>query len=97
MKFLMALLICFSATAFADHHEEMEKKLDSMSFEDAKKMKLEHIDKMQAALDENRKCINDSKDKDGLKACREKAMAKRKEFKEKMKAMKNKKDKKKKK
>lgn len=85
MKFVMMLLVCFSVNAFADHHEDMKKKWDSMSFEDAKKMSMERVDKMQAALDEHKACINEAKDKDALKTCKQKAMEKRKEWKEKMK------------
>ena len=97
MKFVMMFLLCFSLNSFADNHEEWQKKWDSMSFEDAKKMSLEKIQKMETALDEHKACVNAAKDKDGLKACKEQAKAKRKEWKEKMKSEKNKKDKKQKK
>lgn len=93
MKLITVLMICFSLNASASHHEEMQKKWDSMSYEDAKKMSLEKIEKMQAALDEHKSCVNAAKDKEGLKACREKAKAKRKEWKEKMKGKKDKKKK----
>jgi hypothetical protein len=89
MKLFMTLLVCFSVNAFANHHEEWEKKWDAMSFEDAQKMSLEHIAKMQTALDEHKTCVTAAKDKPALKACKEAAMAKRKEWKEKMKAKKN--------
>lgn len=75
MKFLIAAsLLSLSLGAFADrHHKDMkkdwEKKWDSMSFEDAKKMKTEMLDKKAAMVDEARKCVNEAKDKDGIKSC----------------------------
>lgn len=85
MKFLTALILCFSLNAFADHHEDMEKKWDAMSFEDAKKMKLEKIDMKMKMMEETRKCVNDAKDKDGLRSCWKEMKEEKKEMKDKMK------------
>lgn len=105
MKFLTALILCLSLNAFADHHEEkdekkweeQEKKWEGMSFEDAKKMKLERLDKNMKMMEEHRQCINDAKDKEGLKACmktmKDKHHEMKKEMKEKRKEMKGKKNK----
>ncbi len=89
---LAAVLFLLSLGAMANHHEDMdqkhkewEKKFDSMSFEDAKKMKLEMMDKKSAMMEENRKCINDAKDKPALKACMKEGHEKMKEMKHEMK------------
>lgn len=72
MKFLMVLTLCFSFSAFADHHEKME----DMSFEDAKKMKLEKLDMKAKMIEEQRACLNAATDKDGLRKCWEDMKAK---------------------
>jgi len=77
MKFLLlAALTLSSVSVFADHHEmkeEMKKKWDSMSFEDAKKMSNEMLAKKKAMLDEVQSCVDKAKDKDALKECKEEA------------------------
>jgi hypothetical protein len=91
MKFIMALMVLFSLNAFADHHEEGDqKKMESMSFEDEKKMKLERIDKMTSMMEDHKKCINEAKDKAGLKACRSKMKETHQEMKQHMKKKKQK-------
>lgn len=85
MKFIMASILCLSLNAFADHHEEMSKKMDNMSFEDAKKMKLEMLDKKSKMIEEQRGCINSAKDKEGMKACWDKMKEKKKDMKKEMK------------
>lgn len=85
MKFLMATILCLSFNAFADHHEDMKKKMDSMSFEDAKKMKLEKLDMKSKMIEEQRQCVNSATDKNGLKACWEKMKDKKHDMKKEMK------------
>lgn len=88
MKLMItSMLLMFSLSGLAHDkmdHMEMEKMMDKMSFEDAKKMKLDMLDKHQAMLDEHRKCINDSKDKNGLKMCMKDMWKKKEMMKEEM-------------
>lgn len=94
MKFvLIAALSIFSVTSFAkdDHKKDMDKWMEGMSFQEAKTKKLEMIDKKSAMMDDERKCINDSTDKDGMKDCMKKYWDKEKEMKEEMKDMSKKK------
>lgn len=83
MKCLLIASLClFSATTFAGNKEhKMDKKMESMSFEDAKKMKLEMLEKKTAMMEDDRKCVNDSKDKEGLKSCMKKSMENEREMK----------------
>ena len=84
MKFILITTLALSSlTVWSHNHEEMDKKMASMSFEDAKKMKTEMIAHKRAALDEHEKCITAATDKPGLKACK-------KEWHDDMKEMKNK-------
>ncbi len=88
MKFVMALTLCFfslNSWSNKDHKKEMEKMMDSMSYEDAKKMKLEMLDHKSAMIEEARTCINGTKDKNGLKDCMKMMHEKKKEMKEMMK------------
>lgn len=71
MLSLMSLPV-FSWANMDKHHEEMEKKFDSMSFEDAKKMKTEMLEKKATMIESERKCVSDAKDKPALKACMKK-------------------------
>jgi hypothetical protein len=83
VKILTVFLLCFSLNVFADHHEgDSDKKMEGMSFEEAKKMKLEKVDMMIKRMEEHKNCISSAQDKDALKACREKMMSQRKERKE---------------
>jgi hypothetical protein len=52
--------------------EEMKAKWDSMSFEDAKKMKTEKLTERKSRLDAELSCVSAASDKAGLKACRKK-------------------------
>lgn len=95
---LVAALLVGSLNVLADHHgdhkEEMKKKWDSMSFEDLKKMKTEHLATKKANIEKAQSCVDQSKDKESLKACMKDM---RGEMKSKMHQMKDKmKDKKKK-
>ena len=94
MKFLFAVFMGLSLNAFADHHEGMDKKMESMSFEDAKKMRLERMDMRSKMMEEHKSCVSAAKDKDGLKACmknmKEDRHEMKSEMKEKIKALKKK-------
>jgi hypothetical protein len=80
MKYiLIATLALASLSSFANmekKHEEMMKKMDSMSFEDAKKWKSDMLMKKQSMIQEEQSCVNSSKDKAGLKKCSEDMHAK---------------------
>ena len=95
MKFSMLLVLSvFSLSSWAMHHnhEEMEKKMDSMSFEDAKKMKMEMIEKKSTMLEEEKTCVSNAKDKEALKMCWKKMHEEKEEMmKGKMKMMEKKK------
>jgi Fe2+ transport system protein B len=73
MKFLLLLsLAMFSTGAFSndmDKMKEWDKKIDSQSLEESKKMMLEKTDKMDKKSEEMKKCINDAADKEALKKC----------------------------
>jgi hypothetical protein len=73
MKFiLIATLALASLSSFANmdkKHEEMMKKMDSMSFEDAKKWKMDMLSQKKSMINEEESCISSSKDKAGLKQC----------------------------
>lgn len=89
MKVLVATsLLIFSLQGLANHHhhdKEMKEKWDKMSFEEAKKMKLEKLNMKSAMIEEAKNCTNQAKDKDGLKACWKNMREQKKEMKEKMK------------
>lgn len=73
MKTFVAMTLClFSLGSWAHMHEDMDKMMDKMSFEDAKKMKTEMLDKKSAMIEEAKRCVNDSKDKEALKMCMKK-------------------------
>ncbi len=69
MKFLTALVLVFSASAFAGHHENKMEKMKNMPFDQHKKMMQEMLEKKSAMVEENRKCVNDAKDNDALMEC----------------------------
>jgi hypothetical protein len=73
MKYLlMTSLVLFNMSAFANDkkmHQQMEKKIDKMSFEDAQKMKKDMLDQKATMIDDEKKCVNDAKDKSELKKC----------------------------
>jgi hypothetical protein len=60
-----------------------------MSYDDAKKMKLEMLDQKSAMIQEAKGCVEATKDKEGIKACmktmHEKMDAMKKDMKSKMK------------
>lgn len=105
MKFLLvATLTLFSIHSFADHHdkmgkmhEKMNKKWESMSFEDAKKHMSEKLDTKMKMNQEAKTCVDNSKNKEELKKCKEDMKSKmnemHEEHMEKMKEMKAKKKK----
>lgn len=73
MKFiLVATLALASLSSFANmekKHEEMMKKMDSMSFEDAKKWKMDMLTQKKTMINDEEMCVNSAKDKAGLKKC----------------------------
>ena len=86
MKFLLiASLALFSASSFAKNWKDMDKKMNKMSFEDAKKYKMEMLEKKTANLEDDRKCVNDAKDKEALKKCMKESMENEREMKHGMK------------
>lgn len=92
MKYLLiATLALGSLSAFANkmkHEEmqkEMQKKMDSMSFEEAKKWKSDMLTQKKSMIDEEQSCINSSKDKAGLKKCSDDMHAKMEQMMEKKK------------
>jgi predicted RNA-binding protein with PIN domain len=82
---MTTMLLMFSLSGLAHDHKEMDKMMDKMSFEDARKMKLDMLDKHQSMMDEERKCINDAKDKEGLKMCMKAMWEKKEKMKDEMK------------
>jgi hypothetical protein len=90
MKFLLLASLCILSTApsFANdekEHKKMEKKMDKMSFEDAKKMKLEMLDEKASMVEKEKACVTAATDKTGLKDCMKEMMKKHKEMKDEMK------------
>lgn len=79
MRFiLIATLALASMSSFANMHEkgekmhkDMMKKMDSMSFEDAKKWKMDMLTQKKTMINEEETCVNAAKDKAGLKKCSE--------------------------
>lgn len=79
MKFiLIATLALASVSSFANMHEkgekmhkDMMKKMDSMSFEDAKKWKMDMLTQKKSMINEEETCVNSATDKAGLKKCSE--------------------------
>lgn len=73
MKFiLIATLALASLSSFANmekKHEDMKKKMDSMSFEDAKKWKMDMLSQKKSMINEEESCISATKDKAGIKKC----------------------------
>lgn len=89
MKFLTVVtLTLFSLGAMADMHEgkDHKKMWDNMSFEDAKKMMTEKMDNKAAMIEKSRGCVNEAKDKDGLKKCKMEMKEEHKEMKAEMKS-----------
>lgn len=73
MKYLLLLsLTLMPLTSFAkskDKYRDYEKKMEKMTFEEARKDKLEMLEKKSTMIENERKCINDSKDKTGISKC----------------------------
>lgn len=69
MKFLTALVLVFSATAFAGHHEDMMKDMEKMPFDQHKKMMQEKLEKKSAMVEEGKTCVNNAKDNAALMEC----------------------------
>lgn len=88
MKYvLLAALSLLSINSYANEkdNKEWEKKIDSMSFEDAKKMKKDMLDKKEEMIQKQKKCIDDAKDKAAIKACSREMWEEKKEMKHDMK------------
>jgi hypothetical protein len=72
MKFLPVLfLFLISINSFSNEnkHKDMKNKIDNMSFEDAKKMKLEMLEKKSAMMEQEHKCVVAANDKSALREC----------------------------
>jgi hypothetical protein len=72
MKILSVLFILIvSVNTFANesYHEDWMKKMDNMSFEEAKKMKLEMLDSKSTMMEQERKCVVATNDKSSLREC----------------------------
>lgn len=85
MKYALLLsLTLFSFSAFSKmdkDHKTMEQKMNKMSFEDAKDMNIKMVEKKSEMLEDNRKCINEAKDKKELSKCMQKSMEDEREMK----------------
>lgn len=95
MKFFAAVLIAFTASAFAGHHEHNMEEMKKMPFDQHKKMMQEKLDKKSAMVEEGKKCVNEAKDNEALIEChkkmKEEKHAMMDDMKDKMKDMKKKK------
>lgn len=72
---LIASLTLMSLSSMAMHHEnkeEMKKKWDAMSFEDAKKYKTEMLAHKKMMIEEAQGCVDKSTDKKAIEKCFEK-------------------------
>lgn len=73
MKYLLLLsLTLMPLTIFAkgkDRYKDFEKKMEKMTLEEAKKTKLDMLDKKTSMIDDERKCIKDAKDKMEISKC----------------------------
>jgi hypothetical protein len=66
---LVFLIICTNTFANESYHEDWMKKMDNMSFEEAKKMKLEMLDNKSTMMEQERKCVVATNDKSALREC----------------------------
>ena len=88
MKFLPIFMLCllsFNSFSNESYSNDWEKKLDNMSFEDAKKMKLDMMEEKSMMMDQKRKCIMEATDKAGLRSCLKEMHDRKSEMKDKMK------------
>lgn len=88
MKFVMLATLClFSLNSFSNEkdHKEMDKMFDNMSFEDAKKMKIDMLDKKSSMIEESRRCVTAAKDKTAIRDCMKEMWESKKEMKNEMK------------
>jgi hypothetical protein len=72
MKFLSIfffLLLSFNAFSNDSYHKDMMRKMDNMSFDEAKKMQMEMIENKTSMMDQMRKCIIATNDKSALRGC----------------------------
>ncbi len=69
LLFSLTLLPLTSFSKGKDEHKEFEKKMEKMTFEEAKKAKLDMLDKKSSMIDDERKCIKDTKDKTEITKC----------------------------
>ena len=94
MKFLTAMLMVFSASAFAGHHDKKMEEMKKMPFDQHKKMMQEKLEMKSGMVEEAKNCVNNAKDNDGLMEChkkmKEEKHAMKDEMKDKMKSMKKK-------
>jgi uncharacterized membrane protein YdbT with pleckstrin-like domain len=81
---LLASLALFTAVS-CTHKQKMEHDMSSLSFEEAKELKLEMIKKKSAMLDSEKSCVESAKNKDDIMMCMEKMHDKKKAMKKEMK------------
>lgn len=85
MKIVLLASLCllsFSAFSSSDKGEKhMEQKMKNMSFEDAKKMNMEIVEKKNENLEKDRSCINEAKEKTDLSKCMKKSWERERETK----------------
>lgn len=90
MKYVLLFgLSILSINSFANDKDrkDWDKKMDSMSFEDARKMKKDMLDKKGEMIETQKKCIDEAKDKAAIKACSKEMWEEKKEMKHDMKDM----------
>ena len=65
MKFLTAMLLVFSASTFAGHHDKKMEEMKKMPFDQHKKMMQEKLEMKSGMVEEAKNCVNNAKDNDG--------------------------------
>lgn len=71
MKFMTVILIAFSASAFAGHHDhdKMMEEMKKLPFDQQKTMMQEKLTQKSAMIDECKMCVNNAKDSSALMEC----------------------------
>ena len=73
LLFSLTLLPLTSFSKEKDYYKDFEKKMEKMSYEEAKKEKLDKIEMKMKLFEDEKKCINDTIDKEGIKKCMKEA------------------------
>jgi hypothetical protein len=94
MKFLTIIALAFTASAFANHHMEMDKnwkaEFEKRPFAENKMMMNEKLNMKSTMVQEAKDCVGMAKDNSALMACKEKMMTKHEEMEKMNKDMKKK-------